>query len=100
LVAEQIKELSPLTAFLALAIYPAATFLGFSLNPIELGWGSQLARRRQPFAPMPQALRNKADAVTRYLNFLVDGLISGLIVVVLHRTALGPANVGLRFSNW
>jgi hypothetical protein len=45
-------------------------------------------------------LRDRADAVTRYLHFLVDGLILGSIALLLHRISFDPARVGLQLVNW
>ncbi len=40
------------------------------------------------------------EAVNRYLNFLVDVLTVGLIVVLLHKISLGTARIGLHLNNW
>jgi Type II CAAX prenyl endopeptidase Rce1-like len=100
-VAELTKSLSPLNAFLALAIYPAAVLLGFSFNLTEARWGSSLARRGLPFGePMPQELRDKADAMRRYLSFLVDALILCFVAILSYRIPVSSSEIGLRCVNW
>lgn len=98
---ESAADLSTLTPYLALAIYPLAFFLGFSVNPIEFSWTFKLARRRRSIdEPMPAEVRDRAEAVTRYLNFLVDALVLVFIVILLRRTGLGAGHMGLQFANW
>ena len=90
-----------LRPYLGLAIYPAAFLLGFAVNPVEFSWSFRLARQRRPLDDsMPAEVRNKADEVNRYLNFLVDGLILLFSTILLRGTALGPARVGLQLANW
>jgi hypothetical protein len=86
---------------LALAIYPAAVTLAFLLNPIEVCWGSYLAKRGRPFGDsMPRALKDRADAATRYLNFVADALILGSIAFLSHKVSISPARMGLQMVNW
>lgn len=92
--------LALLTASLALVIYPLAIFLGFSFNPVEFRWGARLARSGKPYRPMPQTVRDKADGVTRYLNFLVDALMLGFIAVWSRGMSLGPSRIGLQRVHW
>jgi hypothetical protein len=76
-------------------------FLGFSFNAIEFRWTANLARQGRPMSePMPQDLQDSADAVTRYLNFVVDALIVISVVILGHRISLGAAGFGLQFTNW
>jgi len=87
--------------FLALAAYPSAVFLAFSTNPIELRWGSTQARRGHTWTePLPKELRDRADAVARHLNFLVDALILILVVTLSRAMRVAPAGFGLQFADW
>jgi hypothetical protein len=75
--------------------------LGFSFNPIEFRWTANLARQGRPISEqMPQELQDKVDAVTRYLNFLVDALIVSSIAIWAHWISLGPARLGLQLADW
>ena len=49
---------------------------------------------------MPAELQDRADAVTRYLNFVVDALILASIAILSHRMSLSPAHFGLRLIHW
>lgn len=90
-----------LTPYLALAIYPVAFVSGFAFNPIEFARTFKLARQRRPIdEPIPAEVRERVEGVNRYLNFLVDGLLLGLIAILLHRTTFGAARVGLQLVNW
>jgi membrane protease YdiL (CAAX protease family) len=93
-------DLPLVVPFLSLAIYPVAIFLGFSFNPVEFRWGARLAERGQPYRPMPETVRDRADRVTRYLNFLVDALTLCSIAVLSRRMSLSPARIGLQLANW
>lgn len=89
------------TPFLALAVYPVAFFLGFSFNPIEFRWAANQARNGRPLdEPMPQALQDRADAVTRYLNFLVDALILISVIVLSRAMRLSASRIGLQAASW
>jgi Type II CAAX prenyl endopeptidase Rce1-like len=93
--------LSHFTPLLALAVYPTAFFLGFAINPIEFRWGANQARNGRAFgAPMPQRLQDRSDAVTRYLNFLVDALVLAPIVGMSRAMGLGFARIGLQLASW
>ena len=93
----QFKKLSSLTPFLVLAVYPVSYLLGFSFNLIEFRWTADLARQGRPIGEtMPQELQDRADAVSRYLNFFVDALIVTAIAFWAHRLSLGPAHLGLQ----
>lgn len=93
--------MSSLTPYLVLAIYPVSYFLGFSFNPIEFRWTSDLARQGRPIgAPMSQEMQDRADTVTRYLNFFVDALIISFVSIWAHRTSLNPARFGLQLAGW
>jgi hypothetical protein len=95
------QKLSSLTPFLALAVYPVSYLLGFSFNPIEFRWTAGLARQGHPISePMPQDLQERADEVTRYLNFFVDALILASVAIWAHRISLGPARFGLQLADW
>lgn len=49
---------------------------------------------------MPPEVRERSETVSRYLNFLVDALIVGLVFVLLRRTSLGTTSLGFHLSNW
>ena len=96
-----LTSLSRFAPFLALAVYPAAFFLGFSFHPIEFRWGTDRARLgRSLDEPMPRALQDKADAVARYLNFVVDVLIVMCIFAISRALHLTPARIGLQLAGW
>lgn len=64
-------------------------------------WGSRVARSGLTLnEPRPQEVDDQSDRVNRYLNFLVDALMLGLIAFVMHRTATSSTQVGLRFDSW
>lgn len=92
--------MSKLIPYFALAIFPLASFLGYSLNPIEFTWTFQLGRKGLPFEPLPPEVREKSEAVSRYLSFLVDALIVGLIVALSRRISLRASTVGLHLTDW
>jgi membrane protease YdiL (CAAX protease family) len=95
------QKLFSLTPFLALAAYPVSYLLGFSFNPIEFRWTANLARQGRPISePMPQELQERADEVTRYLNFFVDALILTSIAIWAHKISFGPARFGLQLADW
>jgi hypothetical protein len=100
LISESNEKFSLLLSFLALAVYPAAIFLAFSLNPVEFFWGSSLARRGLPPGPMPPDMQDKADSVTRRLNFLVDALIVSFVCILFHRTGSDVASIGFNTNHW
>jgi hypothetical protein len=93
--------LSSLTSFLALAVYPASCLTGFFFNPIEFRWTAHLAWQGRPISEaMPQELRDRADAITRYLNFIVDALTVAFIAILARRISLEPASFGLHLTDW
>jgi len=95
------QKLSNVTPFLVLAVYPISYLLGFSFNPIEFLWTADLARQGRPIGePMPQELQDRADTVTRYLNFFVDALIVSSIAIWAHKISLSPARLGLHLTDW
>lgn len=63
-------------------------------------WNLNLSRQGRPFEPMPPEMRDRMEVLNRYLNFLVDILTVGLIVVLLHKIPLGAARIGLHLNNW
>ncbi len=90
-----------LTPYLVLAIYPVAFLLGFALNPVEFLWTFRLARQRRSLnEPMPAELRDRADGISRYLNFLVDGFILIFVGLMSRRISVTPAGMGLRATDW
>lgn len=75
--------------------------LGFSFNPIEFRWTANLARQGRPISEaMPQELQDRADAMTRRLNFLVDALTVASIALLAHRISRDPASFGLQLTDW
>jgi len=93
--------LHSLIPYLALGIYPVAFLLGFVLNPVEFLWTFRLARQRRSIdEPMPAGLRDRADSVSRYLNFVVDGLILIFVGLVSCRISVTWAAIGLRATSW
>jgi hypothetical protein len=87
--------LSSLTPYLALAAFPIAFLLGFALNPIEFSWAFH-----HGLEPMPEEVRDRAAAISRYVNFLGDALILGFVVVLALRNSIVAARVGLHLDKW
>jgi hypothetical protein len=63
-------------------------------------WNFHLSRQGRPIEPMPPEMRDRTDAVYRYLSFLVNVLTAGLIVVLLHDISLSATRIGLHLDNW
>lgn len=49
---------------------------------------------------MPPEVLERSEAVGRYLSFLVDALIVGLILALSRKTSLGAAAIGLHLRDW
>jgi membrane protease YdiL (CAAX protease family) len=49
---------------------------------------------------MPPNMRERSEAVSRYLNFFVDALIVGLIAILLREISLGATTVGVHLKDW
>jgi membrane protease YdiL (CAAX protease family) len=49
---------------------------------------------------MPNEVRDKAENVRLYLNFLVDALILGFVATLMLRNSVPAARVGLHLGNW
>src|SRR5216683_823405 len=97
------QEMSSVTPYLALGIFPLAFLLAFSFNPPALRWVIGLALQDRPFVPVsksPPVVRKKAAAFKRYAYFLGDGIIVGLVAVLMARSSLPAARVGLHLDNW
>ncbi len=80
------QEMSSVTPYLALGIFPLAFLLAFSFNPPALRWVIGLALQDRPFVPVsksPPVVRKKAAAFKRYAYFLGDGIIVGLVAVLM-----------------
>lgn len=88
-------NLSKLTPYEALAIFPLAYLLGFSFNPIEFLWTFH-----HGFQPMPEEVREKAARVRRYAYFLGDAMILGSVAFLMSKILLPPASVGLHLGDW
>ena len=92
-----------LTPYLALGIFPLAFLLAFSFNPPALRWVIGLVLQDRPFVPVsksPPLVREKAAAFKRYAYFLGDGIIVGLVAVMMARSPLPAARLGLHLDNW
>ncbi len=50
--------------------------------------------------PMPAEMCDRADSLNRYLSFLVDALMLGLIAVLSHNISLDAERIGLHLNNW
>jgi membrane protease YdiL (CAAX protease family) len=50
--------------------------------------------------PMPAEMSDRADTLNRYLGFLVDALMLGLIAALSHKTSLDAKRIGLHLNNW
>lgn len=97
------KQLSTITPYLVLAIFPVAFLLGFSFNVPELVWGARLALEGRPLEPMsasPDEVREKAAAFRRYAFILGDAIILGLVALVMNKNTVPAARVGLHLANW
>lgn len=97
------EQMSTLTPYLILSIFPGAFLLGFSFNLPELLWGARLALEGRPLEPMsasPDEVREKAAAFRRYAFFLGDAIILALVALVMHKNSVPAARVGLHLTNW
>jgi hypothetical protein len=79
----------------ALAIFPVAVLVGFSFNPVEFRWAFH-----HGFKSMSDEVRDQAQKIRVYLNFLVDALILCLVATVMLRNAVPAARVGFYLGNW
>ncbi len=86
-------RVSRLFPYLALASFPVASLL--ALNPVRFSWGLH-----HGFEPMPVAVRDKAESVDRYFDFVTDALTAGFVVILMLWSGVGPAAVGLRTEHW
>lgn len=86
---------SRLTAYLVLAIFPLAFFLGFSFNPIQFSWAFHHGLER-----MPVGVRDRAAAATYWCSFLTDALTVGCIALLMLRNSVAIARVGLHLKEW
>jgi membrane protease YdiL (CAAX protease family) len=79
--------------FLALASFPLAYLL--ALNPVRFLWGLHHA-----FESQPAELRDKAEAVDRYLYFVMYALTVGFVAGLMLRSGIRAACVGLLVRHW
>jgi len=86
---------SPLTPYLALAALPVAFVLGFAFNPIEFTWAFHHGLK-----PMPEHVSDRAATVSRYGNFVGDGLILSSIAFLGLRNSIAASRLGLHFDKW
>ncbi|HKV04946.1 MAG TPA: CPBP family intramembrane glutamic endopeptidase [Candidatus Acidoferrales bacterium] len=87
--------MSPFIPYEALAILPVAFLLGSAFNPIEFSWAF-----RHGLDQLPDDVRERAATVGRYANFLGDGLILGLVAVLMMKHSVAAARVGLHLAKW
>lgn len=91
-----------MTPYLALGIFPLAFLLAFSFNPPALRWVIGLVLEDRPFVPVsksPLLVREKAAAFKRYAYFLGDSIIVGLVAVMMARSSLPAAQLGLHLDD-
>jgi membrane protease YdiL (CAAX protease family) len=88
-------DLSPLVPYLVLAIFPVAYLVGYSFNPVDFAWAFH-----HGFRPMPGEIRDKAEDIRRYANFLGDILVLSFIATLMLRNSVPMARVGLHLENW
>ncbi len=87
--------MSLLTPYLALAAFPFSFLLGFAFNPIQISWAVH-----HGLNPMPEEMRDRAETVNRYANFLLDALLVGFVAVLVLRNSVAAARVGLHLDKW
>jgi hypothetical protein len=75
--------------------FPVAFILGFSFNPVEFTWAFH-----NLLTPMPEEVRNRAETIRRYANFLGDAMILSFLATLMLRNAIPAARVGLDLHNW
>lgn len=82
-----------MTAYLALASFPAAGWL--ALNPVRFSWGLH-----HGFEPMPVEVRDRAESADRYVYFLIDALTIGFVAALMKWNNISLARVGFRSTTW
>ncbi len=87
--------MSPLTPYLALALFPATFFVAFVCNPIEFSWSFHHGLKA-----MPEEIRDRAETVNRYLNLLMAALDGGLVWILMLKSSVPARLVGLNLDNW
>ena len=87
--------MSPLTPYLALALFPVTFLVGFVCNPIEFSWSFHHGLK-----PMPEETRDRAERINRYLNLLVATLDVGFVWALTLKSSVPPGRVGLNPENW
>lgn len=83
----------PLTAYLALAAAPLATFL--APNPVRFSWSFH-----NGLEPMPRITQEKAERADRYWYFIVDAITIAFVVGLMLWNGVQPSRAGLHLENW
>ena len=87
------EQLSSLTPYLALGVFPFVVNL--PPNPVWLWW-----EIKGGTAPMPSKIAERMERAGRYMLFLIDASVAGLVLLLMHRHSVSIGQVGLHLENW
>ncbi|NIR87374.1 CPBP family intramembrane metalloprotease [Candidatus Bathyarchaeota archaeon] len=88
--------MTPLTAYLALALYPLVRFLGLLLlNPVAFYWGFTKGKE-----PMPPPVLERAESVSRCMLFIIDAILLAGIFYFIRRHSISFTHFGFPLDGW